>query len=1804
KPKDGKLIAGEVQIEGTATCPDFSRYTLSFAPEGDPENWTQIGEYQEPVKKGLLGTWDTSVLPDGPFHLRLTVFSTSGPKAQDQIGVGIDNNPPHVSISSPPDGSVVGETFDVVGTVTDAYLHHWKLFEKPASPLLLAHLDGSTVNERDSEEGTTTGEPSYEEAKFSQGLHVDGGEGLTYSSKKNIDKDRGTIEMWVVPDWEEGDTASHILLQTKTEDPENPTDCIRIAAEEGALTFTAYDPEGNPLSCSLLPGEAQIERGVPFHLGATWSGGNITLAVNGFSSSEPQGKGTGIISSLGKHIYVGFCPGLGQEAHATIDELAIYDYARPLTSLRADYLAENPKNADGEKTLVSEGREPVEDSLLGTAETTVSPGEALTLTLSARDRAKRKSETTSRVFADNPTPLAEITSPAEGEEICGKGQEIAIKGTAFDMDLASYTLAFKQGSDPNAPGEWTEIRTSSDHVWRDVLGTWSLAGVPEGEYNLRLEVKDGSGKTATAYRSVLIYAPPFAEITWPEDGQVVTCPFEVRGTARSALIDRYDLAYRERTPSFLCHFDGNTTNERDGDSGELSGSPHYAEGKFGQGLFLGQNDCLSYPAQGNISKDGGTLEMWVTHEWSLSEETPRVLFSTEPPDPESMANILLLWQNEETLFFCVFDEDQQPKMAVCPINEKSFPRGVPSHVAATWSDGDIHLYLNWMEYTPQGPQPGTGVVSQMGEHFYVGSFIQPGVGAEAVIDELSIYDFERPRADIIEDSRAKFPKSFADWNVVASGDTQVEDGTLGTVEVPSLPGEEIELKLTVTDRTGETAEDSVKLIIDAPTPTAEIDRPAEGQHAYGKMTITGTATDIDFESYRLMCKEGTDPEGPTPWIPVCGPETTIVVEGTLGEWDTRELVTGNYVLRLEVRDRSGKTATCDRVVYVNNEPPTAEITFPQKDSLVSGVVEIEGSAYGYNFASYRLEYKEGHDPEGPYGWLPIGEAHYEPVQDGVLETWDTTQLTEGPYLIRLTVSALHGVESSSCTVPVNVDNTPPEARITSPDGSRTLTGLVRVEGTATDRYFKQYMLEYSSSENPSEWLLVKGPVSNPVSEGLLGWWNTEELADGSYYLRLTATEMAGNESMCTVAVELSNPPGYVIEGTRLEPEGAACLEPGETVDFMTVGRDTQGNDHILPATYEVLGGIGTIDESGRFTATSCGHGFVRAVYDSFSCDAPVSVVTMVESTVLDQDTTWGPAQNPWVVDGWVVVPDGVTLTLEPGTVVKFVKRARRTDEERRGPDIEPGTVDKFVGGGFYVEGTLVSTSLEGEDEIILTSLEDDTVMGDTNADGDATSPQPGDWSALYFAPGATSVPLERTQILYGGAETHEDIIGERRVDSEAAVATCQREPSLRSCTIRYSPTGGLAAVGGNLTLEGNLIDNIAVCCVWVYNSPPGGSSILRGNRISGMQGGIFAFRVDNLVIESNTVSGLKEGVGAGWVDNLLIESNSLNNVEDSVIIFQVQGGAIKANDFNSCSRGATIYTGTAPGEIEVSGNTLTSCTVGIFVFMTGESESTTRVFSNTIVCPEQDGSSGLAIYAGNSGVQVSRNIISGYEAGIFAVRCNQVEISTNDISSCESGILVFGTTASGGIEVSGNTLTSCTNGIFVFMTEESESTTRVFSNTVVSPDQDGSSGLAIYAGNSGVQVSQNVISGYMAGILAGPCYQIEISTNDISSCWWGIMAYATTAPGGLDVSQNSITSSQYGLLISVTGETDSTTRVFSNTVVSPDQDGFLGLYVSTANSRAKVSQNVISGYMAGILAGPCYQIEISTNDISSCWWGI
>jgi hypothetical protein len=78
-PQDRDVVRGLLVIKGTATHPNFWKYEVYFAPEPNPnDQWQLLGLYETQVTDGRLETWDTSLVPDGTYSLRLRVVRRDG----------------------------------------------------------------------------------------------------------------------------------------------------------------------------------------------------------------------------------------------------------------------------------------------------------------------------------------------------------------------------------------------------------------------------------------------------------------------------------------------------------------------------------------------------------------------------------------------------------------------------------------------------------------------------------------------------------------------------------------------------------------------------------------------------------------------------------------------------------------------------------------------------------------------------------------------------------------------------------------------------------------------------------------------------------------------------------------------------------------------------------------------------------------------------------------------------------------------------------------------------------------------------------------------------------------------------------------------------------------------------------------------------------------------------------------------------------------------------------------------------------------------------------------------------------------------------------------------------------------------------------------------------------------------------------------------------------------------------------------------------------------------------------------------
>ena len=96
-------------------------------------------------------------------------------------------------------------------------------------------------------------------------------------------------------------------------------------------------------------------------------------------------------------------------------------------------------------------------------------------------------------------------------------------------------------------------------------------------------------------------------------------------------------------------------------------------------------------------------------------------------------------------------------------------------------------------------------------------------------------------------------------------------------------------------------------------------------------------------------------------------------------------------------------------------PEELMITYPENNTTVSGIVEIEGTVNIPDFGFYKFEISSANSDT----WLTI-QAGDSPKRDEMLGFWDTTQLEPGNYSLRLVVIDNQGIQQDPCAVDLYV----------------------------------------------------------------------------------------------------------------------------------------------------------------------------------------------------------------------------------------------------------------------------------------------------------------------------------------------------------------------------------------------------------------------------------------------------------------------------------------------------------------------------------------------------------------------------------------------------------------------------------------------------------------------------------------------------------------------------------------------------------------------------------------------------------------
>jgi len=192
-----------------------------------------------------------------------------------------------------------------------------------------------------------------------------------------------------------------------------------------------------------------------------------------------------------------------------------------------------------------------------------------------------------------------------------------------------------------------------------------------------------------------------------------------------------------------------------------------------------------------------------------------------------------------------------------------------------------------------------------------------------------------------------------------------------------------------------------------------------------------------------------------------------------------------------------ESGLCELVVDLQS--PRVIIVSPTNGATVTGLVTVTAEAQD-NVGVSKVEfYVDG---------TKVGEDTVKPYQ----YDWDTELTNDSTHTIQAKAYDMIGNSGQSNIVEVIVVNNIPQITIVSPTNGETLHGTVNILAEVQD---KEGIAQVEFLANNK---LLKGFVSPPYEYA----WNTYGVSDGTYTLKVRATNLSGNKSSKGINVVVNN----------------------------------------------------------------------------------------------------------------------------------------------------------------------------------------------------------------------------------------------------------------------------------------------------------------------------------------------------------------------------------------------------------------------------------------------------------------------------------------------------------------------------------------------------------------------------------------------------------------------------------------------------------------------------------------------------------
>ncbi|MCK9351805.1 MAG: fibronectin type III domain-containing protein, partial [Candidatus Pacebacteria bacterium] len=322
------------------------------------------------------------------------------------------------------------------------------------------------------------------------------------------------------------------------------------------------------------------------------------------------------------------------------------------------------------------------------------------------------------------------------------------------------------------------------------------------------------------------------------------------------------------------------------------------------------------------------------------------------------------------------------------------------------------------------------------------------------------------------------------------------------------------------------------------------------------------------------------------------------------------------------------------------------------------------------------------------------------------------------------------------------------------NGSKAFYNTTYASSTATNNYWGSASGPYNAKYNPtgdhnnevSDYVsFVPFLTYNPTIPDIIAPSDPEDLtasSTSSSQIDLDWSDSTDNRSMG----------GYRVERCS----GSSCSD----FSFVATSTVSEYSDTGLTASTTYRFRVLAFDGAGNWS------GYSDVATETTELPTYAAGTHVIYGNI-SSSTTW--EDGVYAIFGSVTINSGVTLTIDPGVVVKF-----------------DGTDS-----GFIIEGTLDADGT-ANDRIYFTSINDDNVGGDTNVNGTATVSHLRDWKSIKINSGG-SASMDNVLIRYAGFE-----------DNTTALENQGGTLSLTNSDVTLSPTGIYLNGGSNTITDSGI----------------------------------------------------------------------------------------------------------------------------------------------------------------------------------------------------------------------------------------------------------------------------------------------------------------------------------------------------------------------------------------------------------------